>query len=68
MIVFHAGLIAGRLFVQAEFAGKKTGDKMLVMHFSEFRFSSTANVFGKQTARVKAATRRGIDGAGDIAF
>jgi hypothetical protein len=41
---------------------------MLVPYFPEFRFSFAANVSGKQTARVKAAARRGIDGAGDVAF
>jgi hypothetical protein len=56
------------LFVQAQLTGKETGDKMLVPDFPEFRFPFTANISGKQTARMKAATRRGIDGAGDVAF
>jgi hypothetical protein len=56
------------LFVQAQLTGKETGHKMLSLDFPEFRFPFAANVSGKQTARVKAATRRGINGAGDVAF
>jgi hypothetical protein len=68
MVSVNAALQVGCLFVQAQLTGKETGDKMLISNFPEFRFSMTANVSGKQTARVKATTRRRIDGAGDVAF
>jgi hypothetical protein len=41
---------------------------MLILNFPEFRFSLTANIFGKKAAGVKAAARRRVDGAGDISF
>jgi hypothetical protein len=41
---------------------------MFVPNFPEFRLSFAANVSGKQTAGMKAAARRGVDGAGDVAF
>jgi hypothetical protein len=55
-------------FFQSELTGKETGNKMFISDFSEFRFSFTANIFGKKATRVKAAARRGINGAGDISF
>jgi hypothetical protein len=39
---------------------------MLILNFPEFRFPFAANIFGKKTTRVKAAARRGVDGAGDL--
>ena len=41
---------------------------MIVSNFPEVRFSAAADVSGKQATRVEAATRRGIDGAGNVAF
>ena len=41
---------------------------MFMLNFPELRLSLTANIFGKKTTGVKAAARRGIDGAGDISL
>jgi hypothetical protein len=41
---------------------------MFILNFSELRFLFAADIFGKKAPRVKAAARRGIDGAGDVAF
>jgi hypothetical protein len=48
--------------------GKKTGHKMIRVNFPELRCIFPAGVFRIQAARMEAASRRRIYGAGDVAF
>ena len=54
--------------LQANLTGIEAGGEMIWVYFLELRLALAAGVFGIKAPRMKAAARRGINGAGDISF